>query len=551
MDKWLLKLVRLCNGLFRRQGIDTDRMYAIVETKLMMDKRRVYMNWRPNQQQETRNHLTVVLLIYGFFGVFAGMTVLFLPFLAGMTVVHTYFVFMMAMTLITDFSTVLLDTADNQILLPRPVNSRTFFMARAIHILLYLLQFTFALAVLPAIFTFLKYGILTGLGFCVTTLLSILVAVFFTYFLYMLVLRFGSEEKIRDIVTFFQVGMTILFAVGTQLLPRIIDMSAVAEFEIHWYSWFLPPVWMAVMLEGIHTLTFDSVHLGITAAALFIPVLLFWLMNKYFAPAFTRKLAAMNTDGARPAGPVTRKRNDGFVTVLSRIFSRQPVEKGAFEFTWKMTARDKSFKLQFYPGMAYIAFFIFVVIFKSGRNFEEQWASLPATGKYLPLIYMPLLSVSGGIIISAFNENFQASWIYYSTPVAHPGEIILGSLKALFIKFFIPVYLLLFAFCLYVWGIPVIDDFVFGLLSNASCFLAIAFFSQHYLPFSRPPGVKQQTGRFANVFLQLFLIAALVGVHYLVEGNTWIMYAMGILVMLTGWSLLKSLKRVPWQKISI
>ena len=61
-------------------------------------------------------------------------------------IVHTYIIFMMAMTLVTDFATVLLDTTDNQVILPRPVSSKTLFMARLVHILLYLLQFTIALS---------------------------------------------------------------------------------------------------------------------------------------------------------------------------------------------------------------------------------------------------------------------------------------------------------------------------------------------------------------------------------------------------------------------
>lgn len=551
MDKWLLKLVRLCNGLFRRQGIDTDHLYAIVETKLMMDKRRVYMNWRQGQQ-ENRNHLNVVLIVYGLFGLFAGAAVMSLPFLTGMVIVHAYFIFMLAMTLITDFSTVLLDTADNQILLPRPVSSRTFFTARLIHILIYLLQFTIVLSIMPIIFTFVKYGFLPGTGICITILLSVLVAVFFTYLLYMLILRFSNEEKVRDIVTYFQIGMTIFFTVGYQVLLRVVDLSELAEpFEIHWYSYLIPPVWMAMLLEGVYTFNFDAMHITMTGLAIFVPVALFWLMNKYLAPSFSRKLAALNTDGARVVTPAAGKKKDQLAVALSGFFCKLSVERGAFEFTWKMAARDKSFKLQFYPGMAYIAFFIFVIVFNGGRNFEEQWAVLSSTAKYLPLIYIPLLSVSGGIIISTFNENFQASWIYYSAPVADPGEIIAGSLKALFVKFFFPVYALLFAFCLYIWGAPVIDDFVFGFFSNAACFFAFALFSQYYLPFSRQPNTKQQTGRLLNVFLQLFIIGALIGLHYLIKNYTVVMYLITGMVIAGCWLLVRTLRRVSWRKIAI
>ena len=65
MDKILLKLVLfLSRGLLRRQGIDMESLHAIVQTKLTMDKRRVYMQWKQRQQKENGNRLGWVLLTY-------------------------------------------------------------------------------------------------------------------------------------------------------------------------------------------------------------------------------------------------------------------------------------------------------------------------------------------------------------------------------------------------------------------------------------------------------------------------------------------------------
>ena len=68
-----------------------------------------------------------------------------------MIVFYTYIMVMISMTLITDFSSILLDTSDNTIILPRPVDSRTLFAARLTHILLYLGQLGLGLTVIPAI----------------------------------------------------------------------------------------------------------------------------------------------------------------------------------------------------------------------------------------------------------------------------------------------------------------------------------------------------------------------------------------------------------------
>ena len=168
------------------------------------------------------------------------------------TIVHCYVLFMMALTLITDFSSVLLDTTDNQIILPRPVNSKTFFVARLVHILVYLLQFTLALSLAPIITIFIVFGVFVGLASICTILLTVLFSVFITYLLYGLILRFSSEQRLKDIISAFQIIMTIVFTAGFQIIPRLFNFSNIENITmpIKWYSYFLPPVWMANLLPN-------------------------------------------------------------------------------------------------------------------------------------------------------------------------------------------------------------------------------------------------------------------------------------------------------------
>jgi ABC-2 type transport system permease protein len=554
MDKLLLKFVHLFDGFFRTQSIDTGRMYAIVETKLIMDQRRVYLNWKQNQQQnESKNHLTGVLIVYALLGIFVGAIVFVFPsFVISMVVIHSYIIFMMAMTLITDFSTILLDTTDNQVLLPRPVGGRTLFMARMVHILIYLIQFTIALSLFPVIFTFVKFGIAAGIGICFTCLLGVLLAVCLTYLLYLLMLRFSSEQRLREIVTYFQIGMTVLFTVGFQIMARLSDLElAGVEFQIKWYSYLLPPVWMAMTLEAFHELNFDMVHLQMIGLTLAVPLILFWVLNKYLAPVFSKKIAAMSVDGHTRTNNTDTQGKKDISGILAPFFTRGQAERGAFEFVWKLTSRDRNFKLQFYPGMAYIVFFLFIIVFGGGRDMATKWETLHTTQRYLVLVYVALLSVTGSIAVYAFNENFMASWIYHSAPLKKPGLIITGGLKSLFVKFFIPCYIVLFAMGVYVWGTAVIDDFIFGFFNNMLCFFAIGASSKYFLPFSRQPNTQQQSGRFLQVLLQMLIMGALVGIHYLVTKNIWVMYGVEIVIIACCWLVIRYLRNLEWKKISV
>lgn len=554
MDKLILRFVLFCSKLLISQGVDFDRLKIVAETKILMDRRRVYMNWRQKQQKENSNPLMLTLIIYSFFGLFIGAMVFTLKsMILNMIFIHSYILFMMAMTMITDFSSVLLDTTDNQIILPKPVNSKTLFVARLVHILVYLLQFTIALAIFPIVFIFIQYGLVTGLVSVVTILLTVAFAVFLTYLLYALILQFSNEEKVKDIVGYFQIFMTVFFAIGFQVIPRLIDFHELsAMFELQWYSYFLPPVWMALMLDAFNTGNFDSIHLGMIACAVIFPLLTFWLMVKYLAPSFAKKLAALNTDNSQQkTDNITVQKTTTISEKLSAVFCRTKTEIGSFETVWKITGRDKNFKLQFYPSLAYMLVFVFIFVFKSGRNAESLWRDLPTTKMFLFFVYLPMFSIANSLVFITIHENFQASWIYQSTPVAKPGYLITGALKAVLLKFFILIYLSLFAFAFFVWGVGIIDDFVLGFFNNIFIFLLMANLSDYYLPFSRQPNTKQQSGKFVQAFLQMLIIAALVGLHYLIIIKyTWLTFCVLPLSIAGCFLLLKRIQQITWLKIS-
>jgi len=162
-----------------------------------------------------------------------------------------------------------------------------------------------------------------------------------------------------------------------------------------------------------------------------------------------------------------------------------------------------------------------------------------------------MLGVSGSILISAFNENFQASWVYHSLPIHKPGALIIGSLKSLLVKFFIPIYLLAFAFCFYIWGWKISDDFFIGFLNNILCFLTYAAVVDHYLPFSRQPSTQQQTGRILLMILQMAVIGILIGLHYLLVARPIILICLAPFLAAGCWRLLMYIRNLPWNKIAV
>jgi len=554
MDKIIIRILKLFPGLFSRQGVDVYQLFDIVETKLMMDKRRVHFQFRQQDQKknENANRLTYVFLFYAFFSVFVAVMIFGIEeIILSMTIFHAYLLFMMAMTLVTDFSSVLLDTTDNQVILPRPVSGKTLFVSRMVHVSIYLFQYSFFICFIPIVAIFIKFGILTGLVSIVTCFSTVLLSVFFTYLLYLLILRFSSEKKLREIITYFQIFMTILFMAGYQVVPRLIDLSAIdGNFSLHWYSYIAPPVWMAVALESIYRHIYDTVHISMILISVILPVFLFGLLNKYFAPSFGRKLAAVQEDGTVQSKTRTETRYHRKISErISPLICKSSIERASFETTWKISGRDKQFRLQFYPLLGYLAVLIF--LFTRGGRGEDFWENLQTGTKFLWFIYIPLFMVNSSLGFVAFNENYQAAWVYYSSPVDTPGHLVSGSLKTLFVKFFVPVFVILFGCSLVIWGMSIVDDFAFGLLINMNCFLAMANLSKHYLPFSMQPNVQQQSGKFINAIILFLLIGLLIGLHWLGLLFPIVLYILMPILLITAYFMLRNLQQLKWRDIAI
>ncbi len=553
MDKLLLRVLLSVVRFFSKRGVDFERLKIITETKILMDRRRVRVTYN-KKDKDPKNPLLITLVVYSIFGLFMAAMIIFTEsLLLSMIFFHAYLLFMMAMTLITDFSAVLLDTTDNQIILPRPVNSKTVFLAKLIHILVYLLQFTIALAIFPLIGILIRHGLAAGLPALFTILLTVALAVFFTYFLYILILRFGNEQKVKDIIGYFQIFMTLLFTVGYQLLPRLINFEElVRTFSLHWYSYFLPPVWMALTIESFHSIKFDGIHFLMIACAIFVPVITFWIMIKYLAPSFSRKLSLLQSDQqSSPATKYKVKKRPGLSSRFSALLCYNALERAGYEMVWKITGRDKGFKMQFYPSIGYIVVFVFVTVFRSGRNFQATIDSLPDSKLFLWMIYIPMFSVSSSKSLVSYYENFQAAWIYQSTPVKYPGRIISGSLKALLTKFFLPAYLVLFFYSFYTWGPAIIDDFIFGFFNNMIIFFLLEVLSLHNLPFSQQQNLKVQSGRFVKVILQIIVISALVGLHYLALRISWLIAVLIPVAAIGAWFLIKKVSSFRWKDMTI
>lgn len=554
MDKFLLKLLDQFSWLYKSMKMDYAQLRAIVATKLLMDNRRQRVAYRRSASKSTGNSFGINLVFYTIFGGLVAMAMSTIAsFIISMIVFYTYIMVMISMTLITDFSSILLDTSDNTIILPRPVDSRTLFAARLTHILLYLGQLGLGLTIIPAIVVTYLHGLMVLPTFFILVVFSIITAVVLTNGLYLILMQFVSEEKLKSIINYFQIFMAVVIMAGYQILPRMIERIDLGMyvFEIKWWSYLLPPVWMAGTIEAARYNYFDTAHAGLAVCAFAFPIVGVYAVNRYLSPVFNRKIASLG-------GSVSQK-GEGKVTTtkwlpwVSGLLTRSAVERGVFELVYRILGRDRKIRLKIYPAFGYMAVFGMIFMMRSNEDLATTWVNLPYTQYHLMLLYLTFMVLQVALYEVPYSDDFKASWIYFAAPLGSPGVILSGMIKAVCTRLFLPGYAVVSSVVFAIWGAPAIDDIVIAFLNNLIMVMLLATINKKKLPFSIAPDVKTQSGNLVRSILSFLVIGGLGLTHYVVAFLTGsptflLMIPVQIVVL---YLLFRKYRNITWERLTL
>ena len=546
MEKIALFILRPFKGFITASGVNYEQLTAILRVKLMMDNRRPTAL---SGMQKKKNGLFIQMFVFGLMGLMAGMTILQIQDeVTAFTIVFSFIMVIIAMTMVGEFSTVLFDTTDNYILLPRPINSKTIYLAKGIHIAFYLLGIAIPLAIFPLAFTFGNYGVTAGLLFLLGVFLITLFTIFFTNILYLLLMNWLSAERLKDVISYFQIGIAIVMFGAYQLLPKIIEMEAVenATLTISWWTYLIPPVWIAGFIKSCSTLTFDFFGIVTTTLALTVPFLSIWFVTKYLAGYFTNKLSQLDVAESGEKSSASRKvktRWDGLLTSSSE-------EQAAYRFAIRQTSRNRKFKISVYPALGYVLVLIIVLIKPDFKDLAGSIANLADSRSYITMLYAPLLLAFTVVQMVNYSDTPEASWIFSVVPVDKPGTIISGIVKALYVNYILPALLFCSAIVLAIWGITAAFHIIIALaMSVLFCGILVKTIGEK-LPFSQSYDMQNKGNNMARNFIAIFSIVGFGLAHY---GITFLPLIGQIvcfaLVVVAAWLVLGSIKQISWSKI--
>jgi len=557
MDKLLLKFVGLFNGLLQKTGVDTFQLHEILRVKLLMDNRRprtAFGNRAARSGGKAPSPILANLLIM-FMGLMIGLA-LFLSFkpLLGQTLYFSIFMMMMALTLISDFSSVIIDSRDQFIILPRPVNDRTVAMSRFLHVTLYISRIAFLLGI-PGI---LIIGFVDGWAatplFFIQIIEATLLSVLLVNLVYFVLIKAVSAQKFKDIINYVQITFSVsLFAIY-YLVPRLVNVKSLKDIDVlsHQWVYFWPPVWISSLNEALlHSGRSNSLIIVFAVLGLILPIIGIWFVAKVLAPGFNKKLAIVsNADGGNIDGKKQHKTD--FRDKIANWLAPDPIENAGFKITWKLATRTRDFKMKVYPAFAYVPiYFIYFTFNGKGETLSEKFEHVRNSSTYIFLIYLTtfvLLSILQNVSQSA---KYKSAWVYYTLPIDQPGKILSGMYKAIIAVYFLPYCLVIGIITLVIWGPSTLNDIILAFIISIIYGMLMALFTVKGLPFSKPVMVKAGSGKMIVSFILLGLIIILgLGHKFLARWET-VIWLLIIPMLLINWIMFRQYKKQSWDAIEL
>ena len=369
--------------LFAALGVDYVQLRALLEVKLTLDGRRRTIHSRGDEKSSSGKFVGA-MVFYALMGLFLGLIAIQAASpLVGLSVVHAFMMMMLSMSLIADFSSVLLDPADNTILQPRPVDGRTVLVARIAHVTVYLSTLSLSICLFTLILGPIHFGLLFLPVFLLTMLCATLLVVFGVQVFYLAAMRVINLEKFRDVILYVQIAMSVALIGGMQIMPRIMELGVLRKLTItdRWWIYIFPPTWMAAPVDLLMG-NVGTPQIILTLLAVVTPLVGLFLVIRVLAPGFNRVLAQLDqAPGRQRIEWSAVRRRTPWSQRWAKVLTRPGPQRATFELIWQLASRDRQFKLRTYPSIAFLLLLGFLFLFKDTDRSPQPEPAAPVAAR--------------------------------------------------------------------------------------------------------------------------------------------------------------------------
>nr|WP_154959596.1 hypothetical protein [Paenibacillus xylanexedens] len=528
--------------IITKTGADYDVLRLILRVKFQMDQRRVptIMAGRSKSKENKEgNQYVRSLWLYALMGAIMVPFVVWDTgqFMLQMGILFGVLMFMIMTSMISDFSSVLLDIRDRNIILTKPVNARTVGMARAIHAGVYLVLLTGSVTAAPLIAGLVTHGIGFFLLFLLQIILISILILVSTSLIYLFMMRFLDGEKLKDMINMVQILLSVGIAIGYQFVIRSFDIiDFKVAFTPEWWQLLLPPLWYAAAYDWLFAGNGGVWIYTLTALAVVVPVICLIVYVKLM-PSFELYLEKM-----AHSGQTSSRRRGKWDRMVAKLFSRSTEEQACFRLSASMMRDEREFKLKVYPSLGLSLVMPYIFWYTALQS--STWAEFRQSS-FVYTLYIMLILLVTVVIMLRYSGQYKASWIFRAAPMSDENVLYRGALKAFLSNIFIPVFLLNAAMFTWTFGLRILPDIAIILLTATALIPVSGKFMLQKPPFSQSFSVAQQSDGW-YIFAALPVFALLWGAHVFFRsfsGGVWMYGVILIVANVLLWTLLYRVKK--------
>jgi len=494
-------------------GIDREQLRALLKCYWRLSMRgRVA---RSMGRGDKPRSLLFVLGMYVFVGLMTGIMVVttHLDVFTYSIVVHAMTFFVVGMAITSESGDILFNTNESDVLVHRPIHPRTLLLAKSINLIGFTLILAGALNLFPTFFGLAAGGArfwfpIVHLGSMILLCVFCAAAVVCTYGV---VIRFLDREKFDNFAAWSQVGMSILFIAGYQVVPRLLQRFeglSLAPYARYFFP--LPPAWFAGIDSWAAGDQPTSVALPLGIFGLLITSALTYIAIGRLAPSYGEGLAKLSETRSRaPQAMRIPNRARWIRNPILRWWLRDPIEWWSFRLAAAYMRRDRDIKLRLYPSLTIFLMFPLISLMDRGRG---QFSAFVPLLTVFMLGMMPLQALQ----TLQMSQNYLAADIFAIAPLASAAPVFHGVRKAAI------CYLLVPALCIAAILIGYVTPGGWqGFILALPGVMAIPVMSlvpalmHEYLPLSRPATRGEQSSRnISLMFLTMFAMGGVLAVSF-------------------------------------
>lgn len=470
-----LKVLDLFKPLFNGLKVNYEKLRAILKAKLIMENRRTSAFSNSFSGQESNSKISqffqnsnffkrgyILFLIYGL--ILAGLCASIDDIKIRYTVLFAVGMFLFFAGIIVDFTEVLIDTRDRDILLYKPVGEKEINLARLISLIIYVVKLALIMFGPALLLTLVKRPQEVPILLVEVVMLSVSL-VMFEYIFYYVLFRIFKNLNIKSIITTVQVLIFVVLMIGFQVFGHIVDKEmAIKIFSSEAFKYLFIPMWFTGPFELLYG-NFETINI-IYTVLLIVFFIGFIAINTAISKDFEEILSKKDK-------VIINKKSSFLQRLTNKFFAKNDMEKAGVNMVFWMKGSDEKLKFQLGSISLMIIVYPLIFLFAAFKKGSDPMADMVLRdhARFVTLInYMSSMMALGIWQILNYATNYKASVIHLITGNLRLKEFRNGVKKGgLFSFIFVPVLINAMLMSLFVknaWFIDYINPIIFIMLSG-------------------------------------------------------------------------------------